>query len=90
MERNLGIGKEPSPWMVEEKRSRVSAWQPFGVRLWQRSLPDPKDAGEPACFIVKMRKSGELHLTLLSVSQLFPKWPLRSFYYFVLSLKMSA
>lgn len=35
--------------------------------------PGPKDAGEPACFIVKMRKSGELHLTLLSVSQLFPK-----------------
>lgn len=48
--------------MVEEKRSRVSAWQPFGVCLWQRSLPDPKDAGEPACSIVKMRKSGELHL----------------------------
>lgn len=33
MGRNFGIGREPSLWMVEEKRSKVSAWQPFGVRL---------------------------------------------------------
>lgn len=38
--------------MVEEKRSRVNAWQPFSVCLWHCSLPDPRDAGEPACFIV--------------------------------------